>query len=372
MSKGTSTTEERKKAFAEKEKLHQEKIAKDKSIETESLSIEKNKEIEIEEPVKETIKEIKTEGRGLDKKAEEYNPYQGNVEDKGYNTADPTIIGGGTGDIKIPEAVTEQPTININEAIHGKDLEQEEKEQGGDKPYKEKEKRQPVNVDFGKPEEDNKPEPLNPAMKGLRKKDLKNAAERGADMIFFLYEALQTLGYRWLNLEDEKIQKKAMSGDFDMESLNVPIPLGSNQYITAGQFLQSYNRELRRTLNYNPQTGKCELTEEFVEEVRADLIEVLTAKGIGVTPLQNVLFIFGMDIYEKASRLTGLKVQANTILKGINETLHNQRVILNNQKNNTRQSNANYNTPPPERQPDNSSRFQTQSDVDKLNNSKDL
>ena len=288
-----------------------EKILAKKTSKKNTHNPESSKE-QIKEEIKEDVqnKNIDINIPDSDEKAPEFNEYDGNVEHKNYDDLSAEITGGKTENINIPTFIPKREEINIDKpsekvsepSVDGKQqtIEQSEK----------------LNVTAPKEEPE---EPYNPALKDSSKKEAQEAAERFADKILSLYAYLHTLAYLGLNLEDEKLKKRAMKGKFDMDCLYFPIPISDTETMTAKEWLDSYNRGLRKTLDYDIETGECVLSEKFINEVRPPMVRIFTAHGIGMTDGQAILFGFCQDIFEKSAHIVGLRLSVNALLKGLQE-----------------------------------------------------
>ena len=240
-----------------------------------------------------------------DVKAGEFNEYEGNVLHEGYDDTIPQIKGAGTGEIIIPEFVPERQIINLEKPVETKTNEKLQSE-----PPKSQQPPKPQST-----------EPINPELADVDTTEAKKAAERFADKILKLYALVHTWSYLGLNLEDEKLKKRAMHGKFDMDALNIPIPISETEEMTVKEWLDSYNIGIRRTLNYDINTGQCVLPKEFIDEVRPPMIREFTKHGIGMTDLQTILFGFGQDVFDKGTKLVGLRISINSLLHGVNEIL---------------------------------------------------
>ena len=85
-------------------------------------------------------------------------------------------------------------------------------------------------------------------------------------------------------------------------NLNVEIPYEYNKTIKAGEFFQEYNNQAENLLS---------VTDEFKEEVTPVLKKVLQKRGLGLTPEQQLMYMFGKDIAGKAVMFISMKSQLN-------------------------------------------------------------
>jgi hypothetical protein len=130
-------------------------------------------------------------------------------------------------------------------------------------------------------------EPFNPELKNLSKKETDMATDSAVNLFIQGYEWLHSLGNKWLQVSDRKLNKLQMEGEIN---LNAMIDYDYGKKMRAGDFFKEYNEQVKDLL---------EVSDEFKEEVRPVLKRVLAKKGIGLTDEQTLMFIVGKDLAAK-------------------------------------------------------------------------
>ena len=151
------------------------------------------------------------------------------------------------------------------------------------------------------------PEPFNPEMKYLPKKEQNMAAEQLADLIFVGYGRLHDLANYGLQIDPKKLNKMHKEGKINLNAM-VEYDIGSE--MAARDFFQEYNKEMQ---------GFFKLDDEFVEDVKPVLVRVLAKKGIGMTDENYLLFKLAEDAGTKAFMFIQQKRQIGQMLKVIGE-----------------------------------------------------
>lgn len=152
-----------------------------------------------------------------------------------------------------------------------------------------------------------KPEPLNPEMKNLGKKDTEMAASHMAKMIIQGYEWVHTLANKGLKVSEKKLNRLQSDGEIN---LNAMIDYDYGKKIRAGDFFIEYNSQVENLLQVSP---------EFKEEVTPILEKVLAKRGIGMTDEQMLMFLFGKDIAAKTMIFFQQKTMVNMMISSIKE-----------------------------------------------------
>lgn len=350
------TREEIKLKIAARKKTANAEIENAQIIDNSTLSSQPvNKKGKVKETVKkenETVNNIKDTANipDSDEKAPEYNEFDGNVIHENYDDTSAEIIGGKSENIVIPEYLPERKQINIDKPENNTENKTNTSTANTSSNNESSAPQPKIEVHSFEPKTNEK-EIFNPALEGASKSEARKAAERFTDKLLGVYALLHTWTYLGLNLEEEKLKKRAMNGKFDMDCLYIPIPISETETMTAKEWLDTYNRGLRKTLNFDKNTGECVLSQKFIDEVRPPMIRVFTAHGIGMTDTQAILWGFGQDVFEKGSHLVGLKLSINALLKGLQELNQQQKApIPKRQQSNTQtQTNniENNDNPPP-------------------------
>jgi hypothetical protein len=152
-----------------------------------------------------------------------------------------------------------------------------------------------------------KPEPLNPEMKNLGKKDTEMAAGHMAKLIIQGYEWMHQLANKGLQVSEKKLNKLQAEGEIN---LNAMIDYEMGKKIRAGDFFLEYNQQVGTVL---------QVSQEFKDEATPLLEKVLAKRGIGMTDEQMLMFVFGKDIAAKSMIFFQQKTQMNMMLASIKE-----------------------------------------------------
>lgn len=157
-----------------------------------------------------------------------------------------------------------------------------------------------------------KPDPVNPEMRNLGKKDTEMAASHMAKLILQGYEWMHDLANKGLKVSERKLNKLQADGEIN---LNAMIDYDYGKKIRAGDFFIEYNQQVSNVLQVSP---------EFKEEVTPILEKVLAKRGIGMTDEQMLMFLFGKDIAAKSMIFFQQKAQMNMMIASIKEATTSQ------------------------------------------------
>jgi hypothetical protein len=169
-------------------------------------------------------------------------------------------------------------------------------------------KAEPVNAG-GKPP---KPEPFNPEMKNLSKKDTEMASEHMAKLILQGYEFMHTMGNKFVQVSEKKLNKMQSEGEIN---LNAMIDYDYGKKIRAGEFFQEYNNQVKDLLT---------VSQEFKDEVTPILTRVLAKRGIAMTDEQLLVALFAKDAIAKVYLIIQQKQVTNQMLATIKEVTTSQ------------------------------------------------
>jgi hypothetical protein len=136
------------------------------------------------------------------------------------------------------------------------------------------------------------------------------------------------MGKDYLKFDDDKMQAKALVGEFDFDVLRVQIPLNSSgtEKISIHDFLQSMNEQADQIMV---------VPDEFKEKVRPVLIEIFKKKGWGATPEQRLMLLVAEDAAPKLGAIFQIKKLANKLLENSMQILAQQKAGIKNAKVNT-------------------------------------
>lgn len=172
------------------------------------------------------------------------------------------------------------------------------------------------------------PEPFNPELKDLPKKDKLDASARVAEMIVDGYSLLNDVVDKTLLFNEKKVRKLVKE---DKLNLSIPVPVKNGVTMTAGEFIEEYNEQTKGTISVSPQ---------FREEVTPLLTNYLAKKGIGMSE-DNMLW------YVVAKEVTGkifMYSQGYSIKKDILNNLIEQTELMRASVSSTSTA---YTPPPP-------------------------
>ena len=150
------------------------------------------------------------------------------------------------------------------------------------------------------------------------KKTKRAAAKHLATTVLGAYRELNNLAKKWVQVDEEKLMHKAALGNFNMDVLEVQIPLTDDiipKTVSIKEFLDDLNESAEEVY---------EVTEEFENEARPLLIEIFMRKNWGLTPEQRLLSLFVQDSIPKISALVSFKIQVNQLLNIATQILENQ------------------------------------------------
>jgi len=174
---------------------------------------------------------------------------------------------------------------NENPEVQGKDNQQKQRE-----PKREKQSR---------------PEPLNPSFDDMSSGKKKRSTKKFAKYIVETICMLAERGFIWYatkDINESKLAEYELNGEMDLSLL---INLENGQEETVKQF-------------FNLQCDQAESFSKFDKEEKEDLAdalaEVLLEKGVGPTPMQELMLIGAKIFGEKAIMLMTIKSQQNGLM----------------------------------------------------------
>lgn len=301
----------RQKAFRDK-KREERLIKKNQS--------EQNKEqqpkTETMEPEQEIIEpEVKNAGKETEQTTQDinkHNPFSGELKRRPYTR--PKVDIGNQQDIPEPKFVREQVDLNKDIFSDGEVVEEKSKEGGqaftaNGSNYNEN------NINS---QNDTYQEVANPDLANKSSKEQKKAAKLLADEVIDAYVLLNEAGKMGTKISEDKLLRKSMAGKFQMEVLQIQIPIpdedGKTQVVAIKTLLDNYNASVDEVFV---------VTEDFKEEARELLTEMFSEKGWGLSPRQRLLLLFGKDIAMKAITAFSMVKSMNHMLKFGQQALAN-------------------------------------------------
>jgi len=153
-------------------------------------------------------------------------------------------------------------------------------------------------------------EPKKPISEGygeMPKKDQKKSSKQLASTIVLLYCTLSDyLRDNHVKFNMDKMYWKSLRGKFDMHVLDVVIPMGGNESISVGELLTKLNEVA---------DVQMVCTDEFKQEAEALLAQILSTRGIGLTPEQELMLLIAQDAIMKFVVGFGISKQVREILE---------------------------------------------------------
>ena len=246
------------------------------------------------------------------------NPLLEPLVERDYTKPNFKVIGGQMPDsVDVPRM--ERQTIDLREGVNNAE--------GSNSNIKGND--QPQESNYGKVE--------NPAFSEMKPKAQKESARKMAKTIVEGYANLNNiLRDNVVKTNVEKLQLKAIKGEFDMDALNVELPLSETDVITVNEVIQGTNASADEIFT-------C--SDEFNEETEELWTEVLKEKGLGMSPTQRLTWIYVEDLGKKAIAAWG-------IWKTNKEILSTAMGILAQMKAPTQPVNTKYEAPAPPSAPE--------------------
>lgn len=209
-----------------------------------------------------------------------------------YAKSQAKIVGGEKGIPDIPEPVINPVLIDLN-APPPKTDDEIKAEKEAEKAKKE-------------------PDPVNPQFGDLSPEQKKEGAEYLAKTIIDAYCGLLNYAKDFVKLTPDKLKRKAIRGKFDMALLEFEVKLSEAEEanITLGQYIETLNAVLDENIG---------MTDEEKKEAKELLILILSKHGLGLTPEQRLIVIFGMNAMRNGQILLGVRSQMRDLIELTND-----------------------------------------------------
>ncbi len=282
--------EEQKKRFQEKKAARANKVNTTNEKETSVIDNPNSDEYQGMGLGTETTKPSKNSTPGVI-----VDPFlQGKTTEKSYARDNVTVIGSIPN--SVPEDYIERPVIDLRGGTN-----QEPKFEPG--------------------------EVKNPAWEDMSKKQQTQGSEYVAENIISGYVALNTLAKDFVSFNEDKFMRKALKGEFDMEALDIELPISENgQTVPVRKLLEDVNEMADRAYT---------VSDKFKEEVRPLLVSICKEKGLGMSPGQQLAFIVGKDALPKIMNMFQIKKAMDYFLTVSLQVLGQYREYSHNQRNST-------------------------------------
>ena len=164
----------------------------------------------------------------------------------------------------------------------------------------------------------------NPAWDDMSKKQQTMGSEYVAENIINGYVALNNLAKDYVSFDEQKYVQKAIKGEFDMQALDIELPISeAGQTVPVKELLANVNEMAERTFV---------VSDKFKDEVRPLLNSLCKEKGWGMSPGQQLLFIVGKDALPKAINIVQIKKTMDYFLGVSLQVLQQYKDYQNSQK----------------------------------------
>jgi hypothetical protein len=150
-----------------------------------------------------------------------------------------------------------------------------------------------------------KPEPFNPEMRNIPKKETEMAASQMAKLIIGGYEWMHQFANKGLMISEKRLLKLQAEGEIN---LNAMIDYDYGKKVRAGEFFQDYNEQVKDIFY---------VSESFKQEVTPVLERVLAKRGVGMTDENYLMVLFAKDIADKSIIFFQYKSQLNGMIESI-------------------------------------------------------
>jgi len=263
-----------------------------------------------------TVKEPKVEEQPIvsDEPAyDESNPLLQEVVQRDYAKSGFRVVGGDTPD-SVPIPRIERPIIDLNEGSET-DLGQS----GNNKsPMDDSGRFGGGGFNNASASESGSGDFRNPSFDNMKPKAQKESARKMAKTIVDAYQNLNNvIRDNIVKTDINKLQMKAIKGEFDMDALNVELPISESETVTIGEVIEGTNSSANEIFT-------C--SEEFNEETEELWTEILKEKGLGMSPIQRLTWLYVEDLGKKGIAAWG-------IYKTNKELLNTAMSILSMHKN---------------------------------------
>lgn len=217
---------------------------------------------------------------------DESNPLLKEVVEREYSKSNLRIIGGEAPD-SVPSPKIERPILDLSEPVI------KPEENNANKSF---------NSSFNDFNNTNNEQEYgefhNPAYDNMSKKAQKESARKMAKTIVDAYENINNvIRDNIVKTDMSKLQMKAIKGEFDMDALNVELPISDTETITVGEIIDETNQSAQEIFTCTP---------EFNEETEDLWTEVLKEKGLGMSPIQRLTWLYVEDLGKKGIAAWGL------------------------------------------------------------------
>jgi hypothetical protein len=211
------------------------------------------------------------------------NPLLQEVIERDYAKANFRVVGGIIPD-SVPSPRLERPTIDLSENQDG-GASINAGNNGSQRPIENEQESERGSVH-------------NPAYDSMKPKAQKESARKMARTIVDAYANLNNVVRDHIVKTDmNKLQMKAVKGEFDMDALNVELPVSESETVTVGDVILGTNASADEIFT-------C--SEDFNEETEELWTDILKEKGLGMSPIQRLTWLYVEDMGKKGIAAWGL------------------------------------------------------------------
>ncbi len=166
----------------------------------------------------------------------------------------------------------------------------------------------------------------NPHWDDMTKKQQTSGSEFIAENVINGYEALNELAKNYVSFDEQKYIKKAIKGEFDMDALDIELPISEDgsQTIHIRKFLNDTNESAEKIF---------EVSDKFKDQVRPLLTQIFKDKGWGLSPTTQLLYLVGKDALPKTVAVFQIKEMQKQFLDVALQVLSKYREIAEAQRN---------------------------------------
>ena len=162
----------------------------------------------------------------------------------------------------------------------------------------------------------------NPAVVDLPPEEKKQAVENMADFAIALYEKLNALGYKLIEIKENKLLEMALRGEIELDA---KIPTGENQFITVNEFVKDYNSQAEKIMV---------VSNEFKQSIKPPLMRILMRRNWGMSDEQTVILILVNDAAAKIAMMNQQFRQGKDIIATMKEMTEELKKARKAPKNN--------------------------------------
>ncbi|NJL75294.1 MAG: hypothetical protein HC892_09950 [Saprospiraceae bacterium] len=216
------------------------------------------------------------------------NPLLQPLVERDYAKSNVRIIGGDA-PFSVDEPLFKRPVIDLRDNGDAESNESSNKSNSNNNSHRESQPQQP---------QQERGQVTNPDFKEMSPKAQKESARALAKTIVGAYANMNNIIRDHLVKTDiNKLQTQALQGKFDMDVLTVELPMSETETIQVGEVIQQTNSGADEVFT-------C--SDEFNEETEELWVEILKERGIGMTPIQRLTYLYVEDIGKKGLAAWGI------------------------------------------------------------------